>query len=604
MRALKATASRTGLAFLLLFVPLLFSLAGPALSAESPLKDLYMRIIVAGVGQAVDNQSDDGRYNGSAALKNQPQPRLNQYDQMLIYPVAYLYKNKHPLNPFTGDPRLLQSVIACGDKMLKYESEEVYPLVDWAVYSWIEAYDQVKGELGETRRQAWAQRLEYWAKIYLSYVEKSRGKRKYTAVQLGTSPNHYSLYMTTVMRAGQVLGHPEWVTLVKSEYKNVLRTQNPDGYWAEHDGPVNSYNRVSTHGVGLYYALTGDPEALECLRRATDFNLAFTYPDGSAVSVIDERNRYSNGLKADWGLLGQSHFPDGRRYNRLMVGKLAEKMGVAATGEVSRKTTGNISGLSLAWTLDNFRYSEEGPESPAPQEMKNFEARLVSGARLVRRGNWVVCLSGIITQPWEGNRYFLDRYSYLEVWHQKTGLVIGGGNTKYQPHIAGLLMEPSNSAFDFWPRESSINFNDPDLTLQVEFDTFRGRIKVTFVDDNTLKFSAGFGEKVSPTLWPNRYECNLQLQLSPGRQITTAGAEPLTLSEKPTSLLVEQVGSRLETDSWRLTVPDGTTSFRFPFIPFSNYDTDGIGGIRSAVGIVSSFTTDPGKSLDFTLTIK
>jgi hypothetical protein len=51
-------------------------------------------------------------------------------------------------------------------------------------------------------------------------------------------------------------------------------------------------------------------------------------------------------------------------------------------------------------------------------------------------------------------------------------------------------------------------------------------------------------------------------------------------------------------------VPDGTTSFRFPFIPFSSYDTDGIGGIRTAVGIVSSFTTDPGKSLDYILTIK
>ena len=604
MRACKSAVFRLNLTSILVAVSLLFCAAGPLPGAETPLKDLYLRVIVAGVGTALEAQSDNGRFNSSPVMKNQPQDRLNQYDQMLIYPVAYLYKTKMPLNPFYGDRRLLQSVIACGNMLVKYESEEVYPLVDWAVYSWIEAYDLVKAEIGEQSRQAWAKRLEYWLELYVSYIEKSRGKRIYTAAQLGTSPNHYALYMTTILRGGQALGRPEWVDLVKSEYKNVLRTQNPDGFWAEHDGPVNSYNRVTSHGVGLYYALTHDQEALECLRRAKDFNLAFTYPDGSAVSVIDERNRYTRGIKADWGLLGQSHFPDGRRYNRLMLGKMIERMGIAAGGEVSRNTSGSISGLSLSWTLDNFRYSADGPESPAPQEMQNFEARLASGARLVKRGSWVVSLSGIISPAWEGNQYFLDRYTYLEVWHQKTGLVIGGGNTKRQPQIAGLLMEPSHAALDFWPRQSRITFEDPDLLLEVEFDMFRGRLKVSFVDDNTLKFSAGFSEKSLPILWPNRYECNLQVQARPGDQVTTAGGEQVTLSERTGRLLEEKVAGKIETAAWSLEVPSGATSFRFPFMPFNNYERDGQGGMGSAVGIISSFTTDPARSLDYLLRIK
>jgi len=170
--------------------------AGQLTAADTPVKELYLRAIVAAVGTALESQSDDGRYTPSPSSRNKPQDRVNQYDQMMIYPVAYLYSNKLTLNPYYGDKRLLKSVIACGDMQVKYETENVYPLIDWSLYSWLEAYDLVRDELGEQRRQAWAARIAYWTEFYVEYIEKSRGKRQYTAVQLGTSPNHYALYMT------------------------------------------------------------------------------------------------------------------------------------------------------------------------------------------------------------------------------------------------------------------------------------------------------------------------------------------------------------------------------------------------------------------------
>jgi len=584
----------------------LFSGLSLLTAADPPLAELYIKILSEGTGRALEAQSDDGRYNSSVEMKNRPQATLDQYAQMAIYPVAYFYKTPHPLNPYSGQKRLLDSAIACGDLLSGYESETVWPLGNWTLYTWIEAFDLLKDYLGPERKARWALRIQYWVGHYLGYVKRSRGKRNYTAVELGVSPNHYSLYMTTVFRAGQVFGHPEWLKLVREEFKNILRTQHPDGFWAEHHGPVNSYNRVTTHGVGLYYALTGDPEALEALRRAKDFNLRFTYPDGSAVSVIDERNRYSPGIRASWGLLGHSHFPDGRRYNRLMTTKLMQRMGLAPGGESKTRASSGYkpSFMDLAWILDNLKYSAAGEESPAPQQLDSYQARLTSGACLIRRGSWVVCLSGIISPPWEGNRFFLDRYTYLELWHEKLGVVIGGGNTKRQPQIAGLLMEPSHGGLDFWPRESRITSRGDTLSLELGFDKFRACKKVAIIDDRTVKIEVRFTETAPPILWPNRYECNLQLQLKAGEHLSTAAGQTLDLSSRKSRFAEEQVGSRIETARWSLEVPKGRASLRFPFQPFFNYNIDGIGSAGNALGILSAYTTDPSASFKYVLKVK
>jgi len=576
-------------------------------AGDPPLSDLYMKLLVQGVKRAIEYQSDDGRYNSSLGGKNKPALRLNLFDQMAIHPVAYLYKTAHPLNPFFGDKRLLDSAVRCGDLLLKYESQTIWPMEDWTLCAWLETWDLLKDSLSEEQNLAWKKRIEHWVGYYVNYVERSRGKRNYTAMELGTSPNHYSLYMVTLLRAGQVLGHPEWADLARQEFKNILRTQHPDGYWAEHDGPVNAYHRITTHGVGIYYALSSDPEALEALRRAKNFTLGFTYPDGSLASVIDERNRYSPGIRADWGLMALSHFPDGRRFNRLMLQKAIHSLEKSdrnkGESEIHEESY-SLSSMTLSRILDDLRYSASGPESPAPQELDRYEARLMSGAVLLRRGSWVICLSGIISPPWEGNRYFLDRYTYLEIWHEKTGLLIGGGNTKRQPQIAGLLMEPSNSGLDFWPQESRITTSGDTIQLELRFQKFRAGLKAVIIDNQTLKFKAFFKETTPPVLWPNRYESNLQLQLKPGDKILLGNGETTTLSTEKTDLLEEQIGSSLDSDLWRLEVPEMKTSLRFPFLPFFNYNIDGIGGPGTAVAILSSYTDSPENALEYLLKIK
>jgi len=564
--------------------------------AEPPLKDLYMRLILSSVEPALENQSDDGRYNGSARMKNKPMDNFPQTQQMMIYPLAYLYATRHPLNPCYGDQRLLDSVIRCGDLLTAFEPETFWPMNHWLVHAWMEAYELIESSLSPESRKLWLASFERWCSVYAGYLEKSEGKREFTAVQLGTSPNHYSYYAAAVYGAGRILERPEWVDLAAGAFKNLVRSQDPDGYWAEHHGPVNRYNWLTLDGVGVYYALSGDAQALEALRRAKDFLLNWTYPDGSAVSLIDERNRYSPGIAATRGLHALSHFPDGRRFCRIMTGKLLERM--------EKRGRPPVGAVQLARYVDCARYTVEGPEASVPQEADSYSARLVSGACLIRRGPWVVCLSGIISPPWEGNRFFLDRYTYLEVWHSETGLLIGGGNTKRQPQIATVLMEPSHGSLDFRPRDSRITAGADSAVLELTLDKFRAALAVKILDRKRLALRVDFTETSEPILWPNRYECNLQLQLKRGEKIVTGGGDSYTLSERHLRLTEKQLGGALESERWRISVLEGKTGLRFPFFPFNNYSVDGLSGMGGAVGILSTAGRIGEGSLEYLVEIK
>src|SRR5690242_21687947 len=72
--------------------------------------------------------------------------------------------------------------------------------------------------------------------------------------------------------------------------------QSPDGFWGEHDRllPTPDYDYTTYTGVALYYEHSHDPAALLALRHGLDFHKYFTYPDGSPVEVLDDRNRYTS----------------------------------------------------------------------------------------------------------------------------------------------------------------------------------------------------------------------------------------------------------------------------------------------------------------------
>jgi hypothetical protein len=58
------------------------------------------------------------------------------------------------------------------------------------------------------------------------------------------------------------------------------------------DAPASGYNLLTLCAVALYYEHSRDPAAPQAILRATRFHLAFTWPSGEPVELLNDRNRY------------------------------------------------------------------------------------------------------------------------------------------------------------------------------------------------------------------------------------------------------------------------------------------------------------------------
>ena len=70
--------------------------------------------------------------------------------------------NRHPANRRYHDPKLLALAIRIGDLLAAAdEKDEFEPRLDsdWDAYTWLEAYRLLAPELGDARRERWAQRI-------------------------------------------------------------------------------------------------------------------------------------------------------------------------------------------------------------------------------------------------------------------------------------------------------------------------------------------------------------------------------------------------------------------------------------------------------------
>src|SRR5437773_2402186 len=62
-------------------------------------------------------------------------------------------------------------------------------------------------------------------------------------------------------------------------------------------------------------------------------------------------------------------------------------------------------------------YYHSGPKAPIPQDEPDYVRRLGVPAGMRKTGQWMVCLSGLISTQAIHNQYYLDRQGHLEIFH-------------------------------------------------------------------------------------------------------------------------------------------------------------------------------------------
>ncbi|MCX6620593.1 MAG: hypothetical protein NTY38_05865, partial [Acidobacteria bacterium] len=427
---------------LLICLPVLRA-AAAAPAVELP--ERYFRLLETGMAQV------EQRLNAEpAADLAQLESRGSGWRQFPhnVLAAAVLYAKQDPSNPRYHDARMLALAIRIGD-LLAAESErgafEERLNSDRDAYMWLDAFRILRPELGRPREERWRRAL--FKSIRQLAVDSARVADfpGYYSPFIGTSPNHLSLWASTLYLAGRVFGDTAWEKLGARIMHRFAAEQSPSGFWGEHDRnlPTTGYDYTSYTGVALYHEFSRDPAALLALRRGLDFHKYFTYSDGVPAEVLDDRNRYTslsgwnrpgfetwspknpspggNDESPSKGHFGFSNFPDGRRY-------AAFQTSFFRAGETGYEDLGRLA--------QNALYYHRGPLAPIPQDLDSYTHRLEIPAGIRKTGPWMVCLSGLISTQAVNNQYYLDRQGHLSIFHARTGLIITGAGSKRQPELA------------------------------------------------------------------------------------------------------------------------------------------------------------------------
>ncbi len=488
-------------------------------------------------------------------------------DQQEMYPLAVVYATEGENNPYYHDPELLAVIVKSADPLIENMNEQgqwVFRKKDgstwgniwmpWTYSRWARTFGLIRDDMSDEDRERWAKVLT------LGFSGISRTQLR----SVHNIPTHHAMGLYA---AGRALDRAEWCKQAADFMVKVVEHQSEGGYWSENAGPVVAYNFVYVDALGTYYAMSGDERVLPSLEKAALFHRNFTYPGGQNVETIDQRNPYKSSISA--GNVGFTFTAPGRSY---------------LDNQWSRRSNKSLTAdLAASFVL----YGTEGPMEVSPPSDSTSKFVMIEGgldrAATLRRGPWFVCLSAY-TASVPKSRWIQDRQNMVSIYHEKVGLVLGGGNTKLQPawsnftvgDTALLKHEPGDTRPDFIPKgklyhvpsEAALVHQDgPGLDLV--YGPEKCSIRVEFVDDRTLRYTVG-------TTTESDLPVAAHLTLYPhiDQPLKMGNGEKVTIATAPVELSPDQVAGRIEYSGYKLLLP-ATASVHWPALPHNPYRKDG-----------------------------
>jgi hypothetical protein len=492
-------------------------------------------------------------------------------EQNDIYPLAAAWSLNDPANPHYHRSEVLEAVVKGGDALIAAQDPRgmwVFRKKDnstwgdifmpWTYSRWIRAYGLVRDGMTPEQRTRWEKALT----LGFSGIAKQELQR------IHNIPAHHAMGLYI---AGIVLDRPEWKAQASEFMQKVVAAQDAaGGFWSENLGPVVGYNLVYTDALGVYYALSRDRRVLPALERAARFHANFTYPDGSSVETVDERQVYHANVTMP--NVGFTFSDEGRGYIRQQWARLTER----AKGKPM---------LSAETAASYLLYGEEGDASPTPGEKDSHRFVLGNGDALVQRKKpWFVALSAYHA-PVPKSRWIQDRQNLVSVFHDRVGLIVGGGNTKLQPlwstftvgDTSRLSHRPGDENPDFMPppglfhvpTEARLEAGDAPA-LSLVYGPARCRVQVIPIADDTIRLVYSL---VGPTP-DSPVAAHIPLLPDMGKVWRTASGKSGKLDEIPIRLDTEESGGWFEQGGWRITLPP-SASLTWPVLPHDPYKKDG-----------------------------
>jgi hypothetical protein len=544
---------------------LIWAMGGAARAADAPAdwnpREQFLKALVQEVPAMLQQQDPaTGRFGSEPWICD---------DQNLIFPLAAAWAIADSGNPYYRDERVLEAVMKGGDALVgaqdKYGMWEFrkkdnstwgQTAQPWTYSRWVRAFHLIKEAMPADRRQYWEQGL----KLGFERIGKS----------LRSSHNKTCHLAMALYCAGLCFDREDWKQTATNFMAKVVAAQSPQGYWSEHSGPVVSYNFVYSEALGAYFEMSQDRRVIEPLRRAALFHSTFTYPNGASVETVDERNPYSAGIKP--GNVGFSYTSEGRSF-------LLRQFDL------------------LRWQVDAdtaatfLLHGGMGPGAPLAVADEEMTVLGANQALVLRRKPWFICLSALVA-PLATNRWIQDRQNFVSIFHERAGLIIGGGNTKLQPfwssftvgNTAQLRHRPGDQAPDFRPKGDLIHIpsraqlqaDKAEPSLSLDYGREECRLAVRPLDNQRLTLVC---EATSRSGKPVEGHVTF---LPPAKaRIRTAAGKTATLGETALAWSASDIGAWFQYGDVRATVPAGARLL-WPMKRHNPYKKDGSSTLDNA----------------------
>ncbi len=541
--------------------------AGATALAAEPLPDAYFRLM-KGWSELVRQRLDR---EPSPTLQTLEAGRNSKHFPYAILAPAVLYAKEHPKNGSYHDKSMLELAVRIGDMLATEDEKGTFePRLDsdWDNYAWMESYRLLKPELGPEREARWRKAIMRNIALFEEDAKARVDFPWYNSPYIGTSPNHFSLWAAAFYVGGRIFERPDWEELgarILKRYAAVEQTE--DGYWGEHSrqGPTIGYNHLTLSAVALYAEYSHDPVAEQALRRATTFHENFTYLDGNPMEIVNNRNRYWH--VSAWAQFAFSHFPDGRRYAEFLTGFFKpDALQYDVVGRVAQDAL----------------YYHEGPTEPIPQDRENSSYRMSIPAGVRKTGPWQVGLSGIVETQAINSQYYLDRQAAVSVFHEKTGLVISGANSKRQPELA-TFTEQYKDVTVHMPLSSRLQMGDAEDRLSLAFVNYFTDLYVPKPSPEAVTLRVVTTRKGKP----QSAVLTLQLCLKAGEMLETGAGQKIEVGTDRIELTPEQIGGWIRHHGWTIKV-DPASKLTWPVYPFNPYANAPETNIHNAVAALAT----------------
>lgn len=485
-------------------------------------------------------------------------------DQNRMYALAVAYAT--PGHARSKDPALLEVIMKAGDALIETMDAEgawVYRKKDgstwgmirspWVYARWIMSYELIRDDMPAARRDAWRKAL------VLGFTTIARKEMR-------DMHNISSFHAMALYQAGLSLEQPAWCSQAADFLMKVVAAQEEGGYWKEGGGPlVVEYNSVYIEALGHYYGMSHDDRVLPALEKAAAYHAHYTYPDGRCVETLDQRNPYN--VEIPVGNVGFSFSAQGRAWLQQQWSKSAslERNADLMAAMVHHGAEGSMEPLPAQ---DVFILSDGGQPKAAT----------------LHRDGWFVALSAFTT-PVTKVRWHQDRQNMVSIYHDATGLILGGGNTKLQPLWSNftigdttlLFHRPGDAAPNFTPPEGKLFhvpsearlIESPDPGLDLTYGPEQCRLRLRWITPRKMAY------QVETTLGSGLpVAAHLTLLPRLGATLKNGKGQSVVLGSERIEWQPAELAGSLLYGGCRFTLPPAA-HLAWPILPHNPYVKDG-----------------------------